>query len=75
MELTKKVYINSCENCKYVWWYLGRSPCCLLENRRSCWNDIPEDEEIPPWCPLENADEKGMEFQKKLEKKANYIYE
>lgn len=73
--LIKKVLITSCEDCPYVWWYLGRSPKCNLKNKKSCWNDIPEEEEIPKWCPLKDATNEEIKFIENLKDKAGYVEE
>lgn len=55
---TRKVdVIKSCEDCSNVYWYLGTTPCCCLNNNKMCWEGIPENQEIPNWCPLPDAEE------------------
>lgn len=51
--MRKIITIESCEDCKFVWLYLGLDECCGLLNRRP----IPLDDNnpIPSWCPLPNA--------------------
>ena len=65
MSLNKIITINECDECKYVWWYLGTSPCCILENKKPI--PIDDDNPIPSWCPLMNAPLAILEAEKKLE--------
>lgn len=58
----KKVdIIETCEVCSNVWWYLGTTPCCILMDRKPCWDGLPEDQEIPDWCPLPTANEEPVQ--------------
>jgi hypothetical protein len=50
--MKKLAEVTACDNCPNVWWYLGRDPCCLLMNKRECYKDTKEEENIPQWCPL-----------------------
>ena len=63
----KLITIDSCEDCRFVYWYLGTTPLCLLMNKKNCWEGLEEDEEQPSWCPLPDAPEEIIEIIKKIE--------
>jgi len=48
--------VSACDSCPNVWMYLGVDPCCLLMNKKPCYDkDMAEEENIPAWCPLPYA--------------------
>ena len=65
MSLNKIITIADCEDCKYVWYYLGRDPCCILENKKPI--PLDDDNPIPSWCPLMNAPPAILKAEKILE--------
>jgi len=72
--MRKVITINDCEECKFVWYYLGIDPKCSLENKRSIPLDI---DGIPEWCPLLNAPKKIIKTELNLTKLKglDYSYE
>lgn len=69
----KSVIIEYCEDCPFVWWYLGTTECCILNDKKRCCTD--EEMRIPNWCPLPNAQQKAVDAQKKLTKVKGLQYE
>lgn len=49
--------IHSCTECAHYWWQDSRDLCNLANNR-----ELPQDEDIPDWCPLPDSEE-GTESQ------------
>ena len=63
--MRKIITINDCEECKFVWYYLGIDACCILENKKH----IPLNEDgIPEWCPLLNASKEMIKMELDLTK-------
>ncbi len=76
--MRKVITVDSCEDCKFVWWYLGVDACCSLMNKKGCFDDksaLVENENQPSWCPLPNASDEMIEQEKKLIKSKGLIYE
>lgn len=54
--------ITECDECPNKWMYLGLYHCCLLMNKRFCYNnkkDLDEQDDIPYWCPLPKVEDIG----------------
>ncbi len=64
----KIVLINDCDNCPFVYPYLGTTECCTLKNRRVCHIDeeMYLDAHIPDWCPLQTASQEAVDAQEQL---------
>jgi len=60
----KVITITSCENCRFVWLYLGLDECCLLLNKKRI--PLDDDNEIPSWCPLKDAPQEIIELENKI---------
>ena len=64
--MIKIITIENCEDCKFVWLYLGVDERCNLMNRKP----IPIDDDIPIWCPLRDASQEIIEAEIQLTKNA-----
>jgi len=65
--MRKLVTIEECEDCPYVYWYLGTTECCVLMGKRNCYKDQNYDDAvIPSWCPLPEAPQDIVEAEKHL---------
>ena len=56
--MAKLAIVTACDNCPNNWFYLGVDCCCLLMDKKRCYdneNDFKFDENIPSWCPLPDA--------------------
>ena len=73
--MSKVIVIDDCDDCKFVYFYLGADACCRLMNRRRCYDDLNENENLPNWCPLQEATENIIKLEQELMKKANYVIE
>ena len=73
-QMRKLITVNDCENCPFVWYYLGLDGKCSLENKK----DIPTDiDSVPEWCPLPAASKEIIEAEKilTLSRGLDYDYE
>jgi hypothetical protein len=65
--MKKLVTIDECEDCPYVWWYLGTTECCILMGKRHCYKDQNYDDAvIPTWCPLPEAPQEIVKAETQL---------
>jgi hypothetical protein len=73
----KNVIIEDCEDCPFVWLYLGTTECCILEDKRVCHTDgeMKLNVHIPEWCPLPTAQQEAVEAQKQLTTAKGLQYE
>jgi len=59
IEMNKLAVVTSCDSCPNNWFYLGVDCCCLLMNKKPCYDNesdfTEENENIPIWCPLPNS--------------------
>jgi len=62
--MKKVITIESCEDCKFVWLYLGLDECCGLLNRKPI--PLDDDNPIPAWCPLQNAPQEIVDAETRL---------
>ncbi len=63
----KLLTLDSCDDCRFVYWYLGTTPLCRPMDKKPCWEGLEKDEEQPEWCPLPNASKEILEMIAKLE--------
>ena len=65
--MSKIITIKSCEQCKFVWLYLGVDECCGLLSRKP----IPIDgDSIPSWCPLNDATPENIKTEEQIVKES-----
>ena len=64
MRMNKVITIESCEDCKFVWLYLGLDECCGLLDRKPI--PLDDDNPIPSWCPLPEAPREIVEAETQL---------
>lgn len=71
--MRKVVTIEDCEDCPFVYLYLGVDEQCLLKDYKPI--PLDDDNPIPKWCPLMDAPEDIIKLEDKLRGDAGYTYE
>jgi hypothetical protein len=62
--MKKIITINDCEQCRFVWRYLGVTLCCSLMNNKLI--SFNEEHYIPSWCPLCDATQEVIDAETNL---------
>jgi uncharacterized protein (DUF1919 family) len=75
--MSRLVVINDCENCPFVWLYLGTTECCILKDKRRCHKEEEMElvNHVPSWCPLPKAAIGDIEIQNFIKNKSGYVEE